>query len=545
MTKKEVIMAYQALYRKWRPTTFDDVVGQEHITQTLKNQIINSQLAHAYLFCGTRGTGKTSTAKILARAVNCEHPINGNPCNECDTCRGILDESIMDVVEMDGASRNKIENIREIIDDALFLPSVAKKKVYIIDEVHMVSTAAFNALLKTLEEPPEHVMFILATTELNKVPATVLSRCQRFDFRRITNEDIASRLDVVTKGSGKSVTKEALSLVAELGNGSMRDSLSILEQCIGYTDETLTYDDIIDIIGLTDQSALFSISEAIIKGDGAKCLSVIDDVLSCGKELDVFVDSLAKFLRDLLVVKLMGEPEKILHVSASNLEKMRALCENVSQEKLVNALNLLNESILKAKNVTFKRTIYELAIVKMCDVTTSDTIDALLARVAELEEKLKKGEFTVSPYQKEKTKKEDEPKQTQSIPMAKAKEKPAEIKGDTDISAKWDDIKAHIKAHGGQPVLPHLACAKPVVLKDKLALVFSQNTLMSKTVASKPLYLDLVHDAVLEIMGINLPVGCFTDKEVLEVNTPAKTDSSAFDKLEDLAKKHNIIEILD
>ncbi|MBE7028211.1 MAG: DNA polymerase III subunit gamma/tau [Ruminococcaceae bacterium] len=538
-------MAYQALYRKWRPTTFDDVVGQEHITQTLKNQIINSQLAHAYLFCGTRGTGKTSTAKILARAVNCENPINGNPCNECSTCRGILDESIMDVVEMDGASRNKIENIREIIDDALFLPSVAKKKVYIIDEVHMVSTAAFNALLKTLEEPPEHVMFILATTELNKVPATVLSRCQRFDFRRITNEDISSRLDVVAKGSGKNVTKEALSLVAELGNGSMRDSLSILEQCIGYTDETLTYDDIINIIGIADLTALFSISEAIIKGNGAKCLSVIDDVLSCGKELDVFVDSLAKFLRDLLVVKLMSEPEKILTTSASNLEKMRALCENVSQEKLVNSLNLLNESILKAKNVTFKRTIYELAIVKMCDVTTSDTIDALLARVAELEEKLKNGEFSVSPAPKEKVKKEDNTKQSQNVSSPQVKEKPVEIKRDMDISAKWDDIKAHIKTHGGQPLIPHLACAKPVVLKDKLALVFSQNALMSKTVASKQLYLDLVHAAVLEVLGLDLPVGCFTDKEVLDSNSTVKADSSALDKLEDLAKKHNIIEIMD
>ena len=221
-------MAYQALYRKWRPLTFDDVVGQEHITQTLKNEIVNGKLAHAYLFCGTRGTGKTSTAKILARAVNCLNPQNGNPCNECEVCRGILDETIMDVLELDGASRNKVENIRDIIDDVMFLPSVAKKKVYIIDEVHMVTTQAFNALLKTLEEPPEHVMFILATTELNKIPPTVLSRCQRFDFRRITNEDIVGRLKTILSGDGRSATDEALSLVAELGDGSMRDSLSIL-----------------------------------------------------------------------------------------------------------------------------------------------------------------------------------------------------------------------------------------------------------------------------------------------------------------------------
>lgn len=536
-------MAYQALYRKWRPTTFDDVVGQEHITQTLKNQIMNSQLAHAYLFCGTRGTGKTSTAKILARAVNCENPIDGNPCNECASCKGILDESIMDVVEMDGASKNKVENIREIIDDALFLPSAVKKKVYIIDEVHMVTTAAFNALLKTLEEPPEHVMFILATTELNKVPATVLSRCQRFDFRRITNEDISARLKVVTEGSGKSVTDEALSLVAELGNGSMRDSLSILDQCIGYTDETLTYDDILNIIGITDQSALFSVSEAIIDGDGAKCLSVIDEILSCGKELDVFIDSLSKFLRDLLVVKIMSEPEKILNTSSAALLKMRALCEKTSQEKIINALNLLNESIVLAKTVAFKRTIYELAIVKMCDVTTSDTIEALLARVADLEEKLRNGSFS-APSLKNETQKKVKIKEEKESPQEETKQKTTEILGDENILAKWDDIKAYIKTHGGMPLVPHLASAKPVVLKDKLALVFPQNALVSKTVASKPAYLDLIRDAIAEILGADIPVGCFSDKEV-SINDISEEKDSPFNKLNDLAKKHAVIEIID
>ncbi len=540
-------MAYQALYRKWRPMTFDDVVGQEHITQTLKNQIISSQLAHAYLFCGTRGTGKTSTAKILARAVNCEHPIDGNPCGVCDTCRGIIDESIVDVVEMDGASRNKVENIREIIDDALFLPTVAKKKVYIIDEVHMVTTAAFNALLKTLEEPPAHVMFILATTELNKVPATVLSRCQRFDFRRITNEDIAARLKIVTEGSGKSATDEALSLIAELGNGSMRDSLSILDQCIGYSDDTLTYDDILAIIGIADQSALFSVTEAIASGDGAKCLSIIDDILSCGKELDVFASSLAKFLRDLLVVKLMAEPGKILNTSSANLERMRQLCDTVSREKIVNALNLLNESIISAKNMAFKRTIYELALVRMCDAKTSDSYDALLARVAELEEKLQNGSFSVSSPQKEKEpeKKENKTAEPSVAPQSEKKEKAVEIKGNEAILSKWDDIKAHIKAHGGQPVIPHLASARPVILKDKLALVFSQNALMSKTVASKPAYLDLVRAAVSDVLGMDLPVGCFSDKEV-DLSDGSKSEASdGLSKLEDLAKKHDIIEIVD
>ena len=233
-------MAYQAIYRRWRPKVFDDVVGQKHITTTLKNQVMNSSCAHAYLFCGTRGTGKTSTAKILARAVNCLNPKEGNPCNECEICKGLLDESILDVIELDGASRNKVENIREIIDDVMFLPGTARKKVYIIDEVHMVTQQAFNALLKTLEEPPAHVMFILATTELNKVPITVLSRCQQFDFRRITNADIAGRMGEILTADGFTYDAAALSLIAELGDGSMRDSLSVLDKCVGAIDSHLS-----------------------------------------------------------------------------------------------------------------------------------------------------------------------------------------------------------------------------------------------------------------------------------------------------------------
>ena len=312
-------MAYQALYRKWRPLTFDDVVGQEHITKTLKNEIVSGKLAHAYLFCGTRGTGKTSTAKILARAVNCLNPKDGNPCNECDVCRGLLDESIVDVVELDGASRNKVENIRDIIDDVMFLPSVARKKVYIIDEVHMVTTQAFNALLKTLEEPPAHVLFILATTELNKVPATVLSRCQRFDFRRITNSDIVARLKTILAGDGRKVTDEGLALVAELGDGSMRDSLSILDQCLGFSETEITYDDIVNIIGITDDDALIRLASAVADNNSTEALAVLDEVSLAGKELGVFIERFVAFLRDLMIVKLMDAPEKILNSSQEKI----------------------------------------------------------------------------------------------------------------------------------------------------------------------------------------------------------------------------------
>ncbi|MBR2500764.1 MAG: DNA polymerase III subunit gamma/tau [Clostridia bacterium] len=541
-------MAYQALYRTWRPTTFDDVVGQTHITQTLKNEIVNNKLAHAYLFCGTRGTGKTSTAKILARAVNCENPQNGNPCNECEVCRGILDESILDVVELDGASKNKVENIRDIIDDVVFLPSRARKKVYIIDEVHMVTTAAFNALLKTLEEPPEHVMFILATTELNKIPATVLSRCQRFDFRRITNEDIAKRLKVVVEGSGKSATDDALKLVAELGNGSMRDSLSVLDQCVGFSDETLTYNDVLNIIGITNQDALFSLTEAVSKGDAGASLAIIEEVIANGKELDVFIDSVTKFLRDVLVVKIMENPEKVLNSSQETISKMKVLAGELSKEKLIHCLNLLNDSIIQAKTLTFKRTVYELCIVKMCNPAFSDSYESLVARIDELEQKLKNGNFTAS-TKKEEKKQEVKPIAKEEAKPQKEMPKKAEAPASSDntdnqVASRWDEIKEHIRKNGGMPLIPHLASAKPMIIKNRLALVFPSSAMMSKTVASKQGYLDLIKISVQAVTGLSLEVGCFSDKEVT-IPTENKEENDGMKKLEELAKKHNIIEIID
>ena len=302
-------MAYQAIYRRWRPKVFDDVVGQKHITTTLKNQIMNGSCAHAYLFCGTRGTGKTSTAKILARAVNCLNPQEGNPCNECEVCRGLLDESILDVIELDGASKNKVENIREIIDDVMFLPATAKKKVYIIDEVHMVTQQAFNALLKTLEEPPAHVMFILATTELNKVPITVLSRCQQFDFRRITNADIAGRMGEILTADGFTFDESALSLIAELGDGSMRDSLSVLDKCVGAIDTHLSFDTVISVTGIADNEALYELALSVAKGDTASALTKIDEIIEKGKELSLFAERFIKYLRDILMIKVTNKPD--------------------------------------------------------------------------------------------------------------------------------------------------------------------------------------------------------------------------------------------
>ncbi len=547
-------MAYQALYRTWRPMVFDDVAGQEHITKTLRNEIKTDSLAHAYLFCGTRGTGKTSTAKILARAVNCLNPQDGNPCNECEICKGILDDSILDVVEMDGASKNKVENIREIIDDVAFLPTRAKKKVYIIDEVHMVTTQAFNALLKTLEEPPAHVLFILATTELNKVPPTVLSRCQRFDFKRITQTDITNHLSKIVSASGRKVTPEALRMVAELGDGSMRDSLSILEQVLGYSDEEIGYEDLLTIMGIADHDALFNICEAIAKGDGGEALSVFDAVIENGKEPEVFIDRLTHFLRDVLVTKVTKEPERIVNTSKEHLGRMKELAEAFSREKLIFALKSLNEAVVSAKTSGYGRTVYELALVKLATPAYDNSFEALLARMAELETKLANGAFVIAnttsapidaPPWEDASKDQPAPVPAKPVEIKQPEAKPVEAKsepqkGDNSIIGRFDEVKDYIRAHGGAPVLPHINRATPMILGEKFSLVFPKDAMMNKTVVARAGNIELIQIAIEAVTGNQIEVQCLTEKEA----GITSSEGDSFEKLLELGSKHSEIEII-
>jgi len=543
-------VAYQALYRTWRPMVFDDVAGQEHITQTLRNEIKTDSLAHAYLFCGTRGTGKTSTAKILARAVNCLNPQNGNPCNECEICRGILDDSILDVVEMDGASRNKVENIRELIDDVAFLPTRAKKKVYIIDEVHMVTTQAFNALLKTLEEPPAHVLFILATTELNKIPATVLSRCQRFDFKRITPDAIVNRLAEIVSASGREVSREALRLVAELGDGSMRDSLSILEQALGYTEDAIGYDDLLNIIGITDYDALFNMGDAFATGNGGKALEILDEIIENGKEPEVFMDRLCHFLRDVMVAKLTTAPEQIINTSKEQLERMKQLATSFSREKLIYSLKILNEAMADAKTSGYGRTVYELALVKLCQPAYDTSFEALAARVADLEKQLASGVLPApqaapsaadAPPWDEPDELPPAPKEVAAqAPQAEpAQEENAPQEGAPAAIARWDEIKEYIRAHGGAPVLPHINRAKPMILQQKLALVFPKEAMMNKTVVGRAGNMELIHIATQAVTGEDWEVLCLSEKEA---GIGGEEDS--LNRLIELSKTHPEIEIV-
>lgn len=380
---------YQALYRKWRPLIFEDVAGQDHVSETLRNSIKNNRIAHAYLFCGTRGTGKTSTAKIFSRAVNCQHIQDGNPCNECEICRGIMDGSILDVYEMDAASNSGIDNIREIREEVIYTPTNAKFKVYIIDEAHMLTTEAFNALLKTLEEPPEHIIFILATTEPHKIPATILSRCQRFDFRRIGILDIEKRLSKIVKEENINITPDALELVAELADGSMRDGLSILDQCAAYAKDELRYDDIVDIVGIADKRILFPIVDDIANYNSGKALCQVDEFLNKGKESADFLEEMIFHFRALMLCKSMENPGEILEKSEQLIEKYRTQSELFSLERIVYCIQILSQYLLQAKKLSTPKVAVEMATVLLCTKGNSNDAKELSNRIDALEKQLK------------------------------------------------------------------------------------------------------------------------------------------------------------
>lgn len=320
-------MAYQALYRKWRPLEFEDVKGQEHIVTTLKNQIRADRIGHAYLFCGTRGTGKTTVAKIFAKAVNCEHPVDGSPCGECPTCKAIAEGRSMNVIEIDAASNNGVDNIREIRDEVQYSPTEGRYKVYIIDEVHMLSIGAFNALLKTLEEPPAYVIFILATTEAHKIPVTILSRCQRYDFHRISIETIAGRLSQLMEAEHINVEEKAIRYVAKAADGSMRDALSLLDQCIAfYLGQDLKYENVLEVLGAVDTAVFAEMLSYILKADTYACMQLLEQIIMQGRDLGQFVSDFVWYLRNLLLVKTTDDEAKaedIIDVSADNLEQLK------------------------------------------------------------------------------------------------------------------------------------------------------------------------------------------------------------------------------
>ena len=378
-------MGYTALYRKFRPLTFSEIVGQEHITKTLKNQIIAGRVGHAYLFNGGRGTGKTSAAKVLARAINCLNPKDGEPCNECEICKGAINGSLTDIVEMDAASNNSVEDIRTIREEVNFLPTKAKYRVYIIDEVHMLSQGAFNALLKTLEEPPEHVKFILATTEPQKLPATILSRCQRFDFKRLSNNDIIKRLKIVCKESKIEITEEAMQMIAVLAEGAMRDALSILERCVQDGENKIDEDKIRDLVGIPKITYVHSIVEGIVNFDVDKSLKAIDIVLNEGKDITNLLWEMIKYVKDILVFKTF---KKLDLYTEEEIKEIEELSNKISKEKLIDLVYKLSELESDIKWSTQKTIVFEAGIIKLCNKEINSNLEE---RIENIEKYLKSG----------------------------------------------------------------------------------------------------------------------------------------------------------
>lgn len=391
-------MSYTALYRKFRPDEFDDVKGQDHIVTTLKNQINADRIGHAYLFCGTRGTGKTTIAKIFAKAVNCEHPVNGSPCNECDTCKAITAGTSLNVIEIDAASNNGVDNIREIKDEVTYSPTMGRYKVYIIDEAHMLTIGAFNALLKTLEEPPSYVIFILATTEVHKIPVTILSRCQRYDFKRISLDVISDRLRELMEKENIEVEEKAIRYIAKKADGGMRDALSLMEQCISfYLGQKLTYEKVLEVLGAVDTDVFSSFLREILNDDVAGVIAHLEEIVMQGSDLGQFVNDFTWYMRNLLLIKASDNMEEILDVSAENLIQLKEEAGMIRQDTLMRFIRIFSELTNQLKNASNKRILVEMALIKLCRPQMERDTSSLLERVRRLEKKLEQGIFMAEP----------------------------------------------------------------------------------------------------------------------------------------------------
>lgn len=387
-------MSYTALYRKWRPTVFEDVKGQDAIVTTLKNQIKSGRIGHAYLFCGTRGTGKTSVAKIMAKAVNCENPKDGSPCGECAMCKSIASGASMNLIEIDAASNNGVDDVRELRDEVNYSPAEGKYKVYIIDEVHMLSPGAFNALLKTLEEPPSYVIFILATTEVHKIPVTILSRCQRYDFKRITVDRITDRLNELMKAEGIEAEEKAVKYIAKTADGAMRDALSLLDQCVAfYFGQKLTYDKVLEVLGAVDTRIHSELARSLIARNVPDALKIVEEAVLMGRDLKQFVNEFTWYLRNLLLLKSSDKVDDLLDISKENQELLKIEAQAVDVNTLMRFIRIFAELSDDLRYATQKRVLFEIAIIKVCRPNMENDMGSILDRLTVLEDKLEKGDF--------------------------------------------------------------------------------------------------------------------------------------------------------
>jgi len=540
-------MAYRALYRKWRPDTFDKIIGQAHITDTIRNEILSGHLAHAYLFTGTRGTGKTSTAKILSRAVNCLSPQNGNPCNECECCKNILNELSLDVLEIDAASNTGVDNIRDIIDKLQYLPSMGKYKVYIIDEVHMLSSGAFNALLKTLEEPPSHVIFILATTEVQKIPATILSRCQRFDFKTISISDIVSNMQKILYEENINADEDALEYVAFLGDGSMRDSLSILDQCLAFKSNNLTLSDVTDVVGSVDDTLLYEFACDISSNDVNAVLKRFNACVNSGKNLDNIIKGLLQVMREILMFKINSNDFSVSRLKKELLKNCQSKFDIPS---LIRYIGILTDTIASFKTISSQRVLCECALIKLTSPQVNTDFESLLSRIDSLENKisaLENGSFVPKVQKSSKVSVAQ-----QGDALAQTKEPAKEVSSQSDAStnnlssspksdlendfshlskavSNWADIMKVISTKGCLRVYTALFGTTPFVSDDKLVINVTDED--KNRLLSDKANISLIKECIKEAVDVDADVEITKDI----INNTSRDD--IFSDLENIGKK--------
>lgn len=513
-------MSYTAMYRRFRPTTFEEVKGQDAIVTTLKNQIRSDRIGHAYLFCGTRGTGKTSIAKLFAKSVNCEHPVDGSPCGECASCKAIAEGRSMNVVEIDAASNNGVDNIREIVNEVAYSPTEGKYRVYIIDEVHMLSAGAFNALLKTLEEPPSYVIFILATTEANKIPVTILSRCQRYDFKRLTVEQIEERMKEALAAAGEElpIEEKALKYLAKSADGAMRDAWSLLDQCLAFHfGQELTYDMVLDVLGAVDTSVFSKLLRCVIARDVASCIGVLEEIVLQGRDMSQFVSDFTWYLRNLLLVKTSGDScEEVIDISSENLARLKEEAQQIEVDAIMRDIRCFSELSGRIRYAGQKRVLIEMALIRLCRPEMETNEDTLLERIRKLEqtvEQIESGSIAIAAAPT------GQPTVQAAAPVRRAelpKAVPEEIK---EIVAKWPRVAGSAQ----QPMKSYLKNARLSLGGDNRLLLVVEDGLASDYFIKEPANKGALERLLAELTGKQIEV------EVRSVRSKQEMESSYVD----------------
>lgn len=533
---------YQAIYRRFRPMTFTEMMGQDHITTTLKNQVLKENIGHAYLFSGTRGTGKTSAAKILSRAVNCLNPQDGNPCNECEVCRGILDESIMDVIEMDAASNNSVDDVRDLKEKVIYPPSIAKYKVYIIDEVHMLSKGAFNALLKTLEEPPKHLIFILATTEPERLPQTILSRCQRFEFKRLSNKDIIENMRNIAGKLNVNIQEKALNLIARNSDGAMRDALSLLDQCISFKDDNISYEDATNILGTTNKLLINDLVKDIKKKELESVLVKIDEIIQDGKDINIFIKDLIQYFRDLMIAKTANNPDQLLDLD--EVEGYIAQVEDISLHYILKALDILTEAEAQSKWSTQPRIILEMAAIKLLNIEDELSLEERVTRleegnvVARAEKVIERPRAeSVKPEAKRVVVAQEEAEKTDApAQKEEAVSNVIDTNGDLDqkmVVSQWAKILQNIKSKKVSIYALIMEGKVASVENNLISIVYDEGFGFHKEAMSKAANKELVEEVVSGYFNKDIKVRFFMKNELPKVGTIEEKEEDPVQKVVD------------